>query len=99
MKIIQKLSDMIEEEINDAWKYARCYQSYRESDSELAKTFSLLAQAELTHVDMLHSQVVRKIEDYRKREGEPPENMIIIYEYLHQRNIEKVNDVRFILEH
>ena len=99
MKIIEKLSDMIEEEINDAHKYARCYQSYRESDSELAKTFSLLSQAELTHVEMLHSQVVRLISDYRKANGEPPEKMKYIYDYLHQRHIEKVNEVKFILEH
>lgn len=99
MKIIQKLSDMIDEEINDAWKYARCYQSYRESDPELAKTFSQLSHAELNHVDMLHAQVTRIIADYRKREGEPPELMLKIYEYLHERSIDKVNEVRFILEH
>ena len=99
MKLIQRLSDMIEEEIEDAWKYARCYQSYRESDAELAKTFSMLSNAELTHVDMLHAQVVRLIEDYRRKNGEPPENMKAIYNYLHERHIEKVNDVRYILQH
>ena len=99
MKIIQRLSDMIDEEINDAWKYARCYQSYRESDPELAKTFSQLSHAELNHADMLHSQVTRIIADYRKMEGDPPEMMMKIYEYLHDKAIDKTIEVRYILEH
>lgn len=97
MKIIQKLSDMIDEEITDAWKYARCYQMHKEDDMELARTFSQLSLEELTHVDRLHLQVVRLIKEYREKNGEPPEHMMFIYNYLHERNIQKVADIRLLL--
>lgn len=97
MKIIQKLSDMIDEEITDAWKYARCYQEYKESDPELAKTFSQLSFEELTHVDRIHAQVVRIIRNYRETHGDPPEHMLAIYNYLHERSIKKVSDIRILL--
>jgi len=97
MKIIQKLSDMIEEEISDAMKYARCYQAHREDDPELARTFSQLSLEELTHVERLHAQVVRLIKDYRDTHGEPPSHMQAIYNYLHERNIDKVSKVRLML--
>lgn len=97
MRIIQKLSDMIDEEISDAMKYARCYQQHREEDIELSKTFSQLSLEELSHVDRLHGQVVRMIKDYREKNGEPPEHMMFIYNYLHERNIRKVADIRLML--
>ena len=97
MKLIQKLSDMIEEEITDAWKYARCYQTYKENEPELAKTFMMLSQAELNHVDMLHAQVVRLIKEYRDKNGEPPEHMMFIYNYLHERHTNNVADIRLLL--
>jgi len=97
VKIIQKLSDMIDEEISDAMKYARCYQAHKDGDIELAKTFSQLAFEELTHVDRLHTQVVRLIKAYRDEHGEPPAHMQVIYDYLHERNINKVADIRLML--
>lgn len=88
MKIIQNLSDMIEEEIADAEKYATCALKYRESDPVLAETFLKLANEEMTHMSLLHSQVVRIIADYRKNEGDPPEGMLMLYDIMHQKHIQ-----------
>lgn len=97
MKIIQNLSDMIDEEIVDAHKYARCYQEYRDMEPELARTFSTLANEELNHAGMIHTQVVRIIRKYREENGDPPAHMLAIWEYLHNRSIEKTNEVRMML--
>ena len=88
---------MIDEEISDAMKYARCYQSFKEDDPELARTFSQLSLEELTHVDRLHAQVVRIIKKYKEENGDPPAHMQVIYDYLHERNIRKVADIRLML--
>lgn len=97
MKIIQKISDMIDEEITDAWKYARCYQTYKEEDPELAKTFSMLATEELGHVDKLHVQAVRLIKLKKEETGDPPKWMEYVYNYLHERNIKRVAEVKALL--
>jgi len=97
VKIIQDISDLIDEEIVDAQKYARLYKQFLESDPELAKTYRTLSSEELGHVDRLHTQVVRLITEYRASHGEPPQTMMIIYEYLHKRNIQKVEDIKLMI--
>lgn len=97
MKLIQELSDMIEEEISDAHKYAKCSLSQKESDPELAKTFAQLSSEELGHADKLHTQVVRLIKEYRESHGDPPEHMLFIYNYLHDRHIQKVAEIKAML--
>ena len=96
MKIIEQLSDMISEEIDDAMKYAKCAKMH-EDDMELSRTFSLLANEELNHMDILHSQVTRIIKDYRENRGEPPADMMAVYNYLHKRQIDRVADVKSML--
>ena len=98
MKIIQNISDQIDEEISDANKYAMCSNRYKESDPELSRTYAQLATEELGHVDKLHAQVVRLINEYRASKGEPPAHMKAIYEYMHNREINKVAEIKLLLQ-
>ena len=97
MLIIKKLSGMIKEEIGDAEKYARCALNHKETDKTLADTFFTLANEELKHMEMLHTQVVRIIDDYRKTKGNPPEGMQAIYDYVHEEQMEAVKEVKVLL--
>lgn len=94
MKIIQKLSDMIEEEICDAEKYAKCALKERDEYPELGATFYKLANEEMEHMSMLHQQVVTLIEDYRKKNGDPPEAMRMLYDIMHKKHIEQAAAVK-----
>lgn len=97
MKTLQKISDMIDDEIIDAWKYARCYQTYKEEDPELAKMFSMLATEELGHIDKLHIQGVRLIKLKKEETENPPKWMESVYNYLHERNIKRMAEVKALL--
>ena len=94
MKLIQKLSDMIEEEIEGAAEYGKLAVKYKEENPMLAKTFYDIAAQELQHMSMLHEQVKRIIEKHRREHGEPPAPMQAVYDYLHKKQIEKVAKVR-----
>ena len=97
MKIIKKLSEMISEEIEDAEKYARCALMHKEDMPELAETFFRLSNEEMGHMNMLHDQVTRIITDYKKKNGEPPEGMMTLYNYLHEKQIDHAAVVKSML--
>jgi len=94
MKIIEKLSEYIDEEINDAMKYAKCANTYKDENPTLADMFIRLAEEEMKHMLTLHNQVVIIIEDYRRKNGEPPEAMKTVYDILHKRHIDKAAEAK-----
>lgn len=94
MLIIKKMEDQIGEELHDAKKYIKCAIKYKDEHRDLADLYYQLSQEEMTHADKLHKMVVHEIENYRKKEGEPPAEMLAIYNYLHEKEIDKAKEVK-----
>ena len=46
------------------------------------------------NMDLLHGEVVRQIDRYRKAKGEPPTSMQAIYDYLHEKQIDEAKGVK-----
>jgi len=97
MKIIQKISEMISEEIEDAEKYARCALLHKDERPDLAETFYRLSNEELNHMAMLHEQATKMIADYRRKEGDPPAEMMAVYNYLHEKQVDHAATVKLLL--
>lgn len=94
MKLIEYLSDRIEEEISDAKQYALKALEVKSERPELADTLYNLSKQESDHANKLHEQVTRVITDYRNKNGEPPSDMLAIYEYLHKKHIDKATEAK-----
>ena len=90
------LSYMIEDEIKDAEKYARKALEYKAKDKRLADVFNVLSAEEMKHMNMLHGEVVRMIEEFKQTKGEPPPGMMTMYEILHDRHIEDAKSVKIL---
>ena len=90
MKIIEKLSDKIAEEIHDAKTYALLALEHREDYPDLARTLSEISADEMGHMSRLHVAAAAIIEKYR----EPPAAMLAVYDYLHKRNIQAAAEAK-----
>lgn len=95
-KLIQKLNERIEEEIDGAEEYVKEAIKLKHEHPSLAKTLYDISNQEMAHIDMLHAEVVKLIEDHRRTHGEPPAPMMAVYQYLHERHIDKVNNIRVL---
>jgi Mn-containing catalase len=96
MKLIKELTEMIEEEIDGAEEYVKEAIKLKHEHPSLAKTLYDISNQEMSHIDMLHSEVVKLIEEHRRTHGEPPAPMMAVYQYLHERHIDKVNNIRML---
>ena len=94
MKIIKHISEMIEDEIEGALDYARKACEWKGEYPKLAATLLDLSHEELPHISRLHDEVVRLIKEYRQEKGEPPADMMAVYEYLHKKHIDKVAEIK-----
>lgn len=94
MKIIEILSEKIEEEVCDAKSYIKLAIDYKEEYPELSRTLYNLSTQEMEHMNLLHNEVTEIIKRYRETKGDPPTDMMAVYEYLHKKQIEKATDVK-----
>jgi len=94
MKDIELLADHIAEELNDAETYIRLALEYKDSHPNMGKIFYDLSVEEMNHANALHKQSVQLIDEYRRTQGEPPENMQAIYDYLHKKHMEHAHEIR-----
>lgn len=97
MTKIRTLMEHIECEVEDAQHYADLALEYKGSDADLAECYRRLAEEELGHMDKLHSQVVRLINEYKRGGKEPPADMMAVYEYLHKRAVKDAECVNVAL--
>lgn len=93
MKEIKLLMERVEDELKDAKCYAKLALEYKQSDPETAELFYKLSGEEMNHMSALHRSVITRIDNFRQKGAQPPEAMLAVYEYLHNRNIEEAGEI------
>ena len=94
MKIIKCLSEKIEDELNDASAYVDLAIRWKSEEPDTADLFYELSVEEMGHMEKLHEEVAELIEEYRKEHGEPPKDMMVLYEYLHEMHIKTATQIK-----
>ena len=96
MRIIKEMSEMIEDELEGAEHYVKCAIKHKMDNPTLSAVFYEISTQEMRHVNMLHEEVVKVIKSYREKHGEPPETMMAIYDWQHERQIKKANEIKML---
>ena len=86
MQIIKSLVTKIDDELEDAEKYIKCAYKVKAEYPQLAEVYYNLSLEEMKHMTLLHDQVVRIINEYKKT-NEVPAGMQTLYDYVHEREI------------
>lgn len=94
MKIIKCLAEKIEEELHDANAYIDLAMTWKDEQPDSAKVFYELSLEEMGHVDKLHAEVARLISEYRQQTGEPPKEMLTLYNYLHEKHVAEAMSIK-----
>jgi hypothetical protein len=94
MKLIKELEELIEDEVHDVKKYAKMAVELKADHPQLAQVLYTISAQEEGHQQMLHGEVVRIIEQYRREHGEPPAAMMAVYDYVHKKHIERMADAK-----
>lgn len=94
MKIIKCLSEKIEDELKDAEEYIELAMRWKSEEPDTADLFYELSAEEMNHMMRLHEQAEKLIEDYREENGEPPREMMTLYEYLHEKHKGKATEIK-----
>lgn len=94
MKIIKVISEKIEEQLDCAEWYIKKAIKTRNEFPDISKTFYNLSIGRMENIKTLHDQVVTLIKNYQSTEGDPPASMMAIYEYVHEKEINKTLGVK-----
>ena len=98
MKLIRDLEEYIEDEIQDIKKYAKMATEVKNDYPTLAQVLFNISAQEDGHQAAIHNEVVKIIEEHRRNHGEPPAAMMAVYDYLHNKSIDKLAEARMYQE-
>lgn len=94
MKIIKCLSEQIEETLDSAEDNIKEAISYKDEYPVASKAFYNQSVLLMDSIKGQHDAVVSLIETYKKEKGEPPAPMMAIYNYMHERHINKAAAIK-----
>ena len=94
MMIIKELSDRINDELHEANKYINAAYEHMDDQPQVADAYFKLSQEEMSHVNYLHEQVTRIINEYKATHDSIPAGMMEFYNMLHEQQIKKANKIK-----
>lgn len=97
MKLIAEIVGDIREELDGAEHYAKKATQYKETNSRVAENYATMAAQELTHVDNLHAQVVRLIQEEKATGKEVPVGMQAVWDWEHANMVDCVARIKILL--
>lgn len=94
MKVIKDMSEDIENILDMAECNIKKAIEYQLDFPIASQAFYTESVTLMNSIKGLHDTVMALIEGYKKEKGEPPAPMMAIYNYMHERNINKAAAIK-----
>lgn len=94
MKLVKDIVEEIDDELHSAKDYIKMASKYKTEYPQVANMYYEMSMNEMTHVDKLHNAVVSLINDMKMKGVEVDPKMTAIYDYMHERAIEKATKIK-----
>lgn len=98
MKTIAEIVEDIREELDSAERYAKKAAKHKGIDDRLSSMYATMASQELSHVDTLHAQAVRLIQDQQATGKKAPEGMQAVWDWEHEHMMDHVARIKILLD-
>ena len=98
MKSIKDISCTIEDILENADKNIRLAVKYKEEDPDSSKVYYNKSVEELNSIKPFHDRVVTIIKNYRAEKGEPPAPMMAMYNYEHEKHLDRNASIKKLQE-
>lgn len=96
--VIRQLVEHMNEELDDAKKYAQCAMECRSSRKALSDLYLSLGKEELSHFLRLVDQASQIIEAARQADKAPSAAMMELYNYEHGKVMESYSQIKVLLD-
>lgn len=98
MRKIAEAVNYIKDELAGAEKYADEALKYKGTDKEASSMFIGLATTELSHVDSLHTYIVKLINEAKSTGREVPQGMQDVWDWEHTQMLKRYTEIKALLE-
>ena len=98
MELIMKMVDQACDELDGAKAYIKCAMKYKTEYPDISQGYYEMSLTEMEHMNKLHDMITRAINHMKAKGEEVNEKMMTIYEYEHDKMMEKATKVRVMQE-
>lgn len=98
MKEIKEIAAFIDDEVEGVLEYAKAAVFYKDLRPALAQTYYKLASTELQHVQLLHAEATKLVQEAENKAVEYPQAMRDKWDAEHKASIKKTAKAKTYLE-
>lgn len=98
MKIIKDIIKKSEETLDEIEWYSEKAIHLKSTDRALADIYIKIAEMHVDIFKMLHDKAVCLIDDYRRQGHEPPKEMLVIWDYEHEKLTKQFSHAKYSIE-
>ena len=98
MKLLKHLIEKADDTLDEIEFYAENALHHKTDHKALADTYNKIADMHITIYDMLHKEMVSLIDEYKRMGHTPPHEMMVIWDYEHEKLIDEFAKVKVIVD-